>query len=143
MVDSRTNHYKSRQCTAVGCSVTWTYAPMTPSAQNPSTTPNPGWSNIVTNTQNHKPTLFPDGNTYEAWDATLTWTDTPDSGTYTTTSNGCRDFTSTDSGNFAINYFGVPRQLRDNDVKTRIYTTAYLSNGTVLTENRLGIVVNK
>ena len=143
MGNPSTNHYESGKCTTVGCSTTWTYAPMTPSAQNPSTAPNPGWSNIVTNTQNNQATTYPGGNTYNAWDATLTWTDASGSGTYTPTSNGCREFTAGPSGRFAINYFNVSRQMRNSEVHTSIYATAYLSNGTILTTERLGVVVNK
>lgn len=118
--------------------MTWGYTPFdTGIGLDKGEAPHPGWSNIVTNTQNNTPTVFTDGNTYYAWDATLTWEATNGGGIYgAPQSTGCRDFGTGESGRFAVNYTNVPSQVFNTvNVHSYALTTVYLSNGQTLVDN--------
>ncbi|MDO5618760.1 hypothetical protein [Kocuria sp.] len=67
------------------------------------------WRNTVSNTQNLTNQVYPDGVTRQSWDLNFSWTagTNGSSGTYTTDTDGCRDFTTGPSGRFAVTYSGV------------------------------------
>lgn len=130
--NTSSSYNKSGQCTAVGCSVTWTTQPEPVTGQGAdSTLPRAGWSSTVTNTQNNQDTVYSDGVTREAWDVNLKYTG---SGTYTTTAAGCQSYTTGGSGRFAVNYTDVPREVA-GAVSVAVFSivTVALSTGQVLT----------
>lgn len=135
--NSSTNYYKSGQCTAVGCTVTWVaQPPANTGGKNFATAPAAGWTNKVTNTQNLKDTVFPNGKTYPAWDAILTWAPGSGSESYTNVSGGCRNFQSGDNaGYFGVTYTNIPTVPTGGQINAYVHIVVTLSNGQQLTDD--------
>ena len=130
-----TNWYKAADCTSVGCSVNWTGPAGPVGGQEHSTGPGTGWSSTVTNTQNLVNHTFSNGATYPAWDVNLSWTPTSTSAyTLTTNANGCTTFTTTPSGRFGVNYYGVTGATAGSTmcITADYHVTVGLSNGQTL-----------
>lgn len=117
---------KKGTCTTSGCTAAWT-----PTAGS-------GFAPTVTNTANLLNKVYPDGTTRASWDLNMRRDASRDANiadNYTTTSAGCRDFTTGPSSRFPITDTGVvgPTSEPGGAVDSYVTITATLSNGQVLT----------
>ncbi|WP_462416995.1 hypothetical protein [Kytococcus sp. Marseille-QA3725] len=107
-----------------------------PGATDGSTGPGAGWSDSVQNSYAGDSIAFPDGTSREAWDLTFSWDDAvAGSGTYTDQAGPCQNFTSSDLGQFAVNYPQLAGMAAGSGNCVDYFTnvTAELSDGTTIT----------
>lgn len=131
--NTSSSYNKSGACTSTGCTVQWVQQARfshDSATSYRSTTAGTGWSSTLKNTQNNVATTFSDGVTRNAWDITMTTS--PGAGTYTTDARGCRNYTSGYSGDFAVNYTGIPRETAGTTTAIFSVVTITLSDGQVV-----------